>query len=201
MSEKTNGSHNVYTTLGASNHTEKERQSEDYYATDSIAIDRLAKVFEIPHNIYECACGRGDLAEKLKELGHRVYSTDLIDRGYGEQVGVNFLELKSMSKGFSILTNPPYALAKEFVLKSLDLIEEGQWVIMLLRLNFLESKGRQKAIFSQYPPRYVFVCDERLLCAKNADFEGMKAGGGSAVAYAWFCWQKGFNGKPELGWC
>lgn len=28
-------------TLGASNHTDKERQCEDYYATDPIAIDVL----------------------------------------------------------------------------------------------------------------------------------------------------------------
>jgi hypothetical protein len=28
----------------------------------------------------------------------------------------------------------------------------------------------------------------------------MKAGGGSAVAYAWFVWQKGFNGKTTIEW-
>lgn len=31
----------VFTTLGASNHTDKERQCEDYYATDPIAVDVL----------------------------------------------------------------------------------------------------------------------------------------------------------------
>lgn len=35
---------------------------------------------------------------------------------------------------------------------------------------------------------------------KNADFEGMKQGGGSAVAYAWFVWEKGFNGRPVIEW-
>lgn len=28
----------------------------------------------------------------------------------------------------------------------------------------------------------------------------MKAGGGSAVAYAWFVWQKGFRGVTEVLW-
>lgn len=28
----------------------------------------------------------------------------------------------------------------------------------------------------------------------------MKAGGGSAVAYAWFVWEKGFQGNPEIEW-
>ena len=36
--------------------------------------------------------------------------------------------------------------------------------------------------------------------AKNADFEGMQAGGGSAVSYAWWIWQKGYAGPTTLDW-
>jgi hypothetical protein len=28
----------------------------------------------------------------------------------------------------------------------------------------------------------------------------MKAGGGSAVAYAWYVWEKGFNGDTIVKW-
>ena len=28
----------------------------------------------------------------------------------------------------------------------------------------------------------------------------MKEGGGSAVAYAWFVWEKGYNGTTAIGW-
>ena len=31
----------VWKTIGASSHTEKEREADDYYATDAIAIDKL----------------------------------------------------------------------------------------------------------------------------------------------------------------
>ena len=31
----------IFKTLGASNHTDKEREENDFYATDSIAIDKL----------------------------------------------------------------------------------------------------------------------------------------------------------------
>ncbi len=52
------------------NHTDKERQNEDYYATDPIAIDVLIRdgkvTFDKP--IWECACGRGDLSDRLKRL-------------------------------------------------------------------------------------------------------------------------------------
>ena len=42
-----NGNQNsIYKTIGASNHTDKERQVDDYYATDPIAIDKLFKIGE-----------------------------------------------------------------------------------------------------------------------------------------------------------
>ena len=37
----TGNSNSIYKTLGASNHTDKERQNEDYYATDPKASENL----------------------------------------------------------------------------------------------------------------------------------------------------------------
>lgn len=72
----------VFRTLGASSHTEHERQADDYYATNPIAIDKLLKVENPNHTIWECACGGGPLSERLIEYGYNVYSTDIKDRGY-----------------------------------------------------------------------------------------------------------------------
>lgn len=75
----------IFTTLGASNHTDKEREANDYYATDPIAIDALLQgEAEINHKVWECSAGEGHLSERLIELGYEVRSTDLIDRGYGQ---------------------------------------------------------------------------------------------------------------------
>ena len=38
------------------------------------------------------------------------------------------------------------------------------------------------------------------MCAKNGEFEAMKQGGGSAVAYAWFVWEQGYTGLPQHDW-
>lgn len=37
----TGNKNSIFKTLGASNHTTKERENNDYYATDPIAIDSL----------------------------------------------------------------------------------------------------------------------------------------------------------------
>lgn len=53
-----NGNGNsIYKTLGASNHTDKERAENDYYATDPIAIDKLLKVEELSNYVWEPAVG------------------------------------------------------------------------------------------------------------------------------------------------
>ena len=195
-----NGNGNsIFKTLGASNHTDKEREENDFYATSPIAIDKLYKTGELTcKNIWECACGEGHLAKKLIEYGHSVKATDLIDRGYGEG-GVDFLACKDRFDG-DILTNPPYKYAAEFSLKALDLVPDGNKVFMFLKLTFLEGKKRYDELFSKYPPKKIYVFSQRVLCAKNADFDGMKAGGGSAVAYAWYVWEKGYTGDTVVKW-
>lgn len=187
--------------LGATNRDGKDREAHDYYATDPVGIDRLLKVFDIPQKIYECACGRGDLSERLIQSGRTVISSDLYERGYDKgAVGVDFLSLTSVPSGFSILTNPPFSKALEFVEKALDIVEDGNYVIMLLRLNFLEGKKRKAELWDKAPPKFIVVNSERLLCAKNADFEGMRKSGGSVVAYAWYIWEKGYTGDTVVKW-
>ena len=140
----TGNKNSVFKTLGASNHTDKERQNEDYYATDPIAIDVLIRdgkvTFDKP--IWECACGRGDLSDRLKDYGYDVYSTDLVYRGYGKG-GINFLTYSGTWEG-DILTNPPYKYAKEFIEHAMEIIPKGRRVFMFLKVQFLEGKARRK---------------------------------------------------------
>ena len=101
--------------------------------------------------------------------------------------------------GIDIITNPPYKFARECVEHALDISIQGTKIAMFLKLQFLEGKERRK-LFDENPPRIIYVSSGRLLCAKNAEFEKMKAGGGSAVAYAWFIWEKGYKGDTVVKW-
>lgn len=197
-----NGNQNsIYKTIGASNHTDKEREMNDYYATDPIAIDKLLKVEKPNKHILECSAGEGHLAERLKEFGYDVKTNDIIERNYKLDSVEDFLfGGGSTNLDRDIVTNPPYKFAKEFVLKSLETVADGRKVYMFLKLTFLEGKSRFNELFSKYPPKNIYVFSERVMCAKNGDFETMKAGGGSAVAYAWYVWEKGYQGKTTIEW-
>ena len=100
---------------------------------------------------------------------------------------------------FDIITNPPYKYAKEFVKHALDTSSIGTKVAMFLKLTFLESKSR-KELFEKYPPKVVYVSSSRLQCARNGDFTEYSKGVGTAVAYAWFVWEKGYTGEPIIRW-
>lgn len=189
----------VFVTLGASNHTDKEREANDFYATDPIAIDKLiGSIGFIPSVVWECACGTGCLSERLKQYCNGVVSTDAIDRGYGQVQ--DFLLAKEMPSGCScIITNPPYKLATEFILHALSLLPDGGRCIMFLKTTFLEGEKRHRFLFSKYPPQRILQFSKRVLCAKNAEFQKM-CKVGSAVSYAWFVWEKGYKGETTITW-
>lgn len=182
----------VFATLGASNHTKEERQKEDYYATDPIVAEWLCKLETFNKDIWECACGEKHLAKVFEEKGYNVRSSDIIQRCEGVEE-YDFLSLDNVEWNGDIITNPPYAIAEDFVYKALQIIPTGNKVAMFLRLQFLESKNR-KALFKNFPPK-VYVASSRISCAKNGDFEKYSSG---AVSYAWFVWEKGYKGDIIL---
>ena len=200
MSKKNQSSNKVFTTLGASNHVAEERADKDYYATDPKALELLLEVEDFSKNVWECACGGGHLCDVLKKQGHNVKATDIVDRGCD---GVQIKDFLSITKEElnsevqrDIITNPPYVLAKEFVQHALDISNNGAKIAMFLKLQFLEGQARRD-LFATYPPKKVYVSSSRLMCAKNGNFDGASS---SAVAYAWFIWEKGYDGATIIEW-
>lgn len=188
----------VYGTLGASNHTDKEREENDYYATSPKAVELLLEKEDFLPKIWECAAGEDHIANVLRMKGHEVWSTDIIDRTGHTQV-LDFLTTNIKYDG-DIITNPPYKYAQEFVEHALDSIRQGNKVAMYLKLTFLEGKNRQR-LFNRKDLRTVYVMAGRMGCAKNGDFRNKEDQTESgAVAFAWFVWQKGYNGDPVIKW-
>ena len=186
--------HGIYVTLGASNHCDHDREANDFYATDPKAMELLLELEQFSPKVWECACGAGHLSRVLEEHGYDVKSTDLVYRGFGEG-GVDFLSSNEKFDG-DIITNPPYKYASQFVERAIESIPEGNKVAMLLRVLFLEGKAR-RLLFEKYPPKVVYIASGRIGCALGGDFEKAK---GSAQAYAWFIWEKGYKGDTIVKW-
>lgn len=185
----------VFSPLGATSHSKDQiRGDHDYYATPPIATQALLGVEDFDRRILEPCCGEGHISKVLESQGHRVFSYDLVDRGYGEG-GKNFLQRTKPFKG-DIITNPPYSLALPFINKALDLIGEGSKIAFLLKLGFLSGKSRQ-TLWKTAPPRRIYVFTTRIRCGRNGDLSKVRGG---AVDFAWFVWEKGYEGPPEIYW-
>jgi hypothetical protein len=171
------------------------RETNDFYATDPKAMHDLLKYETFDLNIWEPACGEGNLSEVLKGYGYNVYSTDLIDRGYQDEQ-IDFLQTENKWFG-DIITNPPFKYTTEFVLKSLESVETGAKVAMFLKINYLSGKKRYKEIYSKFPPQRVYVFSSKIACSKNNDPKGFKHG---AMDFVWLVWEKGKYAPTELKW-
>lgn len=186
---------NILVVIGARNVATNEREVHDFYSTDPKALEMLLDLESFCPEVWECACGNGCLSEVLKSRGYHVYSTDLIDRGYGLS-GVDFLETNQTFAG-DIITNPPFKYAKEFVEKAIETVTDRHKVAMFLKLQFLEGKARRK-LFEDFPPKKIYVSSSRLKCYLNGDPNENK--NASAIAYAWFIWEKGYKGETIVRW-
>lgn len=201
MSQNNKEKRAPFTTMGARNYAITEREKNDFYSTNPESLEIFLKAlerdgFELHKRVWECACGMGHLSEVLKSKGYDVASTDLINRGYGT-TGVDFLfdTLLNVWNG-DILTNPPYKYAKQFVEHALDIIGNGYYVIMFLKIQFLEGKDRRK-LFDKYPPKYVYINSARQTCYIDGNMDKKMS---SAICFCWFIWEKGFTGEPTIRW-
>lgn len=181
--------------LGASNHSTTKRQNEDYYATDPKAAKLLLQLETFSSKIWEPACGEGHLSKVFIKAGFNVKSTDLINRGFGNGE-YDFLNVYNTKWEGDIITNPPYTHAKEFIEKALQIIPKGNKVAMFLKVQFLEGQSRKK-LFINTPPKIIYISSSRIVCALNGKFDNIS---GSAIAYAWYIWEKGYKKTTKVKW-
>lgn len=175
-----------------------ENRGNDLYQTPVEAVRALAGVERLPPRIWEPACGPGAIARTLRQIGHDVIATDLVNYDSPDQnaSGVDFLipgiAESWCSDGRAIVTNPPFKNAHEFISRALTMTN---YVAMLLRLAFLESEKRRDVI-DKAPLARVHVFRKRLPMMHREGWEGRKSNSG--MAFAWFIWDREHVGPTEL---
>ena len=169
------------------------KDSTDFFPTPLWAVRVLLYYERFEGDIFEPACGTGNISDVLKENNYSVISNDLINRGYGE-THQDYLTLNEVFD--NIVTNPPYNKANQFVLHALKFSRRK--VAMLLRLSFLEGAARYSDIYMNMPPSRIYVFSKRVTFMP----ETIKGNSGSGpTAYAWFIWDKSKKTrKSEIKW-
>ena len=184
----------------------RERVEHDYYATAEISTISLLNNHKIKKGlILEPACGQGHIIKVLKEhIDNDIIASDIIER---EKIcDFSFIKKDFLNayyldkKPRTIITNPPFSHAQEFIERAIDLVGRRGEVIMFAKIQLLESMSRKK-MFEKYPPKYVYVFSERQPSLPNGNplnENGKKWA--NTMCYAWFVWKKGFTGEPIIRW-
>lgn len=177
----------------------RDEHIADYYVTPVDKILDFLIEFEDASNIFDGypkildPCAGGDLNHPMSypkainkfRAGIPITTIDVRDDSLAD-IKSNYLTYNLDFIPDIIITNPPFNQAMEIIEKSLQDVAEGGYVIMLLRLNFLETKIR-KPFFDKQMPEYIYVYSQRIGFTDK--------GGTDSVAYAHYCFRKGYN--PE----
>src|SRR5882724_5453178 len=141
----------------------------------------------------EPACGAGHMAKVLNEYFGEVRSADAYAYGYGDIR--DFLTYPYETNAVDwVITNPPFRLAEEFVLRGLRVARHG--IAILARTVFLESIGRYEKIFRYFPPTKFAQFAERVPMIRGR----LDRKATTATGYAWLVWEKNVTGAPRLMW-
>lgn len=203
----------VFKLLGA--HSTTERAKDDFYQSSTEIANALFECVKagIKRNdlyaegleetvIIDSSVGTGTLLEPFRYKCWSLIGYDIADRGYKFVSVQDWLTVKEIpnprNKPKVIVQNPPFKLALEFVQHSLELLNNGELLFSLHRIQFLEGLERFENLYkNKYKrPKYVFVFTKRVSCI-TPDIENK---GKNAVCFAWFMWQKGYRGSTQIKW-
>jgi hypothetical protein len=169
-------------------------RKDDLHETPRPVVEALLRIQKIPHVIWEPACGPGSIVKCLRDHGHEVIASDLVDyQCPNSQSRIDFLmERRAPDNCECVLTNPPFKLARQFAEHATDLCP---LVYMFLRFAFYESECRSDLLENRGLSN-VYCFRRRVPMMHRQDWTGKKAGSG--IAFGWFVWRRGYTGKTQL---
>lgn len=167
------------TIIGGASAT-RSRTKNDFYPTPRIAIDTFLKKWQPSTNakLFEPCGGNGALIDGLTDNGFNVVGSCDIDPQRKDILKQDFLKLKSLPvKADTIITNPPFNLAEEFVRKSFELGIET--VAILIKATWF-SAAKRIDLFENHRP------SKKLDYTFRLDFMGK---GSPVMECCWIVWE------------
>jgi len=173
----------------SANNVSGKRKKSDFYETPYSITRHLLNVEDFDYNLTICepACGDGAIVKVLKEKTNNVIAYD---------IEKNFL---SETKQYDyIITNPPFSIAYEFIVKAKQVAKKK--FAFLLPLSYLHGKKRYDDIYSDkdYPLKKVYVFTRYPMLGEKLREDGKYNTG--MMVYAWFIFDKEYKGPSMLNW-
>jgi hypothetical protein len=164
------------------------RHADDFYATPAWCTRSVLETLDLKDGlrVLEPAAGEGAILRELLGANPRMKVQGVeVDEGRMTRASSlcrvdhsSFIGWKSRTKFDLVITNPPFALAMDFIQASLPLLATTGTAALLLRLNWLASMKR-----ASFLTRF---CPDVFVLPRRPSFTG---GGTDATDYGWFLWR------------
>lgn len=166
----------------STNNTGKRKKS-DFYETPYSMTGQLLEVETFDGTILEPACGNLAIVRQLPPCTFYDIEKDFL-------IEPIFYD--------NVITNPPFSLAYEFILKAKEVARKK--IAFLLPLSYLHGKKRFDHIWQDrdFPLARVYVFTRYPLLGESLRKDGKYNTG--MMVYAWFVWEKGHTAEPVIRW-
>lgn len=172
----------------------------DLYNTPVEALEALYDkvTLDLNKTYFEPCNGKGKISGWFTEnFGTRMTTNELFSEHGSSDYNEDFLNPDdAVAKKWDfdyIVTNPPFKIASEFVQEGFKYAKEQYH---FLRLNFLEGQKRQDELFCKSHLKNVYIFTKRVSCSKGVEEEPQA----NAVCYAWYHFDRDYEGSPTLHW-
>jgi hypothetical protein len=162
-----------------------ERPENDTYHTPFSLTWRLMEVEHL-YSVLEPACGLGAISKPLTDAGISVIAKDIKD-------GEDFLKYNSNKIFESIVTNPPFDLWDEFVIKAKEL--RPNKICFIGQTDYFSTYSRSTSgIWKNLKTVHIFnrKVDYRTPYREDGKFHV------GAMTTGWFVWEKGYLDLPRF---
>lgn len=171
---------------------EKTNNYGSFYQNTEESIEELLDALEednvtLHKQVWDPACGKGNIAKVLIRRGYNVLSSDVKDYGYGTVE--DFTKTRFKYPDMDIICWPPAKVLRGFLWKALTLSGSEDKIIFNLPIAALKGRVYQK-LFQEYPPMYVYITPgpQEVIGEDGIELHSM----------CWCIWQRGYEGETYL---
>ena len=192
----TQSARGLFKATGKVSKVERPREDNDFYPTPPEPTRALLKaeadrLRDFPV-IWEPSCGDGAMAREMRDIGHEVVASDLVDRGWPNTIMRSFFDFDA-APAPCIVTNPPYDAVNyrdgrgRWITHAMDTLAVD-YMALLLSWNW-PGAGGLAGVWAQFPPARVYLMRWKI------DFTGA---GAPPMLNGWFVWDRRHEGETIL---
>jgi hypothetical protein len=168
------------------------RSDADFYVEPAWVPERLFAVEPFIGEVIDPCCGLGTIVKAARRAHHCSEGWDICDRGFSGTKVRDFLTSSEQICNF--VSNPPFGIAREFVLHALALARHKVAIV------FPTARLNAARWLEQTPLARIWLLTPRpSMPPGEAILRGEKPGGGK-VDFCWLVFEVGYCGATMVRW-